>query len=149
MTSMTRSSITGLYHPKRSIDSIGSLSSSSQSLSPTKISAIDRILHADKSGGIDQLNNYTINISFPGFLPINSSRSFPNLNLSNSSSTSLEQSVLQAQLKRVISCNETMNTSIKRLRTETKNSMEDLRDKNEVGILSSTSFLYSSCIHSL
>ncbi len=137
---MTRSSITGLYHPKRSIDSIGSLSSSSQSLSPTKISAIDRILHADKSGGIDQLNNYTINIS---------SRSFPNLNLSNSSSTSLEQSVLQAQLKRVISCNETMNTSIKRLRTETKNSMEDLRDKNEVGILSSTSFLYSSCIHSL
>jgi len=146
MTSMTRSSITGLYHPKRSIDSIGSLSSSSspdnQSLSQT----IDRILHADKSGGIDQLNKCTINISFPGFLPINSlvnsSRSFP-----NSSSISLEQSVLQAQLKRVISCNEAMNTSIKRLRTETKNSMEDLRDKNEVGILSSTSFLYSSCIH--
>jgi hypothetical protein len=56
MTSMTRSSITGLYHPKRSIDSIGSLSSDNQSLSQTKISAIDRILHADKSGGIDQLN---------------------------------------------------------------------------------------------
>jgi hypothetical protein len=42
-----------------------------------------------------------------------------------------------------------MNTSIKRLRTETTNSMEDLRDKNEVGIISSTSFLYSSCVHSL
>jgi len=48
MTSLTRSSITGLYHPKRSLDSIGS----SSSLIRPKISAVDRLLQADKSGGI-------------------------------------------------------------------------------------------------
>ena len=42
MTTLTRSSITGLYHPKRSFDSIDS--------SLTQSSAVDRILNADKSG---------------------------------------------------------------------------------------------------
>jgi hypothetical protein len=45
MTSLTRSPITGLYHPKRSLIEI-------QSSTPMKISAVDRILNADKSGEI-------------------------------------------------------------------------------------------------
>ena len=63
MTSLTRSSITGLYHPKRSLDSIGSSSSSNSSVTDNqkflsrKSSAVDRILNADKSGWIDQSNN--------------------------------------------------------------------------------------------
>lgn len=56
MTSLTRSSITGLRHPKRSLDSIGSSSDSSltdnQNLKQMKTSVIDRILYADKSGEI-------------------------------------------------------------------------------------------------
>jgi hypothetical protein len=143
MTSLTRSSITGLYHPKRSVASMGSSSSLSSidnetSPSPTrlKISAVDRILHADKSGWIYQLNECLINIYFLGFLPsdslINSSRSLSNIDLSNSTSSSLERSVLEAQVKRAISCNETMQASMKRLRSESQNSMEDLTSKNEV-----------------
>lgn len=78
-----------------------------------------------------------INIYFLGFLPsdslINSSRSYSNLDLSNSSSSSsLDRSVLEAQIKRAISCNETMEASIKRIRNEAQNSAEDLINKNEV-----------------
>ncbi|CAF1010240.1 unnamed protein product [Adineta steineri] len=63
---------------------------------------------------------------------MNSSRSFSNIDLSNSSSSSyLEQTVLQAQIKRAISCNETMEASIKRLRSESQNSLDDLKNKNE------------------
>lgn len=158
MTSLIRSSITGLYHPKRSLDRIRSSSSSSvtdnpnSSLStPMKTSAIDRILHADKSGGIYQLNHLIINIYSLGFLPTdsssNSSRSFSNIDLSNSSASSLEQSVLEAQIKRANSCNETMEATIKRLRTESQNSTEDLINKNEVNfffnIFFSITFFFS------
>ncbi|CAF1022108.1 unnamed protein product [Adineta steineri] len=75
-------------------------------------------------------------VDFLGFVPsntlMNSSRSFSNIDLSNSSSSSyLEQTVLQAQIKRAISCNETMEASIKRLRSESQNSLDDLKNKNE------------------
>lgn len=51
MTSLTHSSITGLYHPKRSLNnSESSLSSNSSLIDNQKILIIDRILHADKSG---------------------------------------------------------------------------------------------------
>jgi hypothetical protein len=43
MTSLTRSSITGLYHPKRRLIDNQNL---------MKTSAVDRILNADKSGEI-------------------------------------------------------------------------------------------------
>ncbi len=131
MTSLIRSSITGLYHPKRRLDSIGSSLTDNQRM---KTSAVDRILNADKSGEIYQLINRIIHLYFLGFLPtvssINSSRSSSNLDLSNSSS--IERSVLEAQIKRANSCNETMEASIKRLRTESQNSMDDLISKNEV-----------------
>jgi hypothetical protein len=147
MTSLTRSSITGLYHPKRSLDSIGSSLTDNQSSIRIKTSAIDRFLHADKSGGIYQLNNLIINIFFSlGFLPtdslINSSRSFSNVDLSNSSSSSssLEKSVLETQIKRANSCNQTMEASIKRLRSEAQYSMEDSINKNEVNIFLSIFF---------
>ncbi|UJR13539.1 hypothetical protein I4U23_000553 [Adineta vaga] len=127
MTSMTRSSITGLYHPKCSRTSLGSplpsLSLSDHQNSQMKTSTMHRILYADKSDGMNSL--------------INSSRSYSNLDLSNTSSSSssssstVDQSVLEAQLKRAISCNGVMEASIKRLRTETRNSIEDLRDKND------------------
>jgi hypothetical protein len=54
------------------------------------------------------------------------------VDLSSISSSSLEQSVFQAQLKRATSCNEAMQASLKRLRTESQNTIEDLKDKNEV-----------------
>ncbi len=131
MTSLIRSSITGLYHPKRRLDSIESSLTDNQRV---KTSAVDRILNADKSGEIYQLINRIIHLYFLGFLPtvssINSSRSSSNLDLSNSSS--IERSVLEAQIKRANSCNETMEASIKRLRTESQNSMDDLISKNEV-----------------
>jgi hypothetical protein len=64
MTTLTRSSITGLHHPKRSFDSLGSSSNSSltdnqssSSSTQMKTSAIDRILNADKSGGIYRVNH--------------------------------------------------------------------------------------------
>jgi hypothetical protein len=136
MTSLTRSSITGLYHPKRSVASMGSSPNLSLTDSQSSTSAIDRILHADKSGRIYRLNKLLMNIYLSGFLPteslINSSHSLSNLDLSNASSFSLERSVLEAQVKRANSCNETMQASIKRLRTESQNSMEDLMTKNEV-----------------
>lgn len=49
MTSLIRSSITGLYHPKRSFDSIDSFSSDTSSSKTT----IDRILNADQFGKIE------------------------------------------------------------------------------------------------
>lgn len=59
MTSMIRSSIRGLDQSKRSIGDTKSSSSlsvmenlSSSSSVPIKISAMDQILHADKSGKI-------------------------------------------------------------------------------------------------
>ncbi|CAF1204405.1 unnamed protein product [Adineta steineri] len=113
MTSMTRSSITGLYHPNCSLANSGSSIR-------TKTSSIDCLLNADKSGFV------------PSNTLMNSSRSFSNIDLSNSSSSSyLEQTVLQAQMKRAISCNETMEASIKRLRGESQNSLDDLKNKNE------------------
>ncbi|CAF4219148.1 unnamed protein product, partial [Adineta steineri] len=108
---MTRSSITGLYHPNCSLANSGSSIR-------TKTSSIDCLLNADKSGFV------------PSNTLMNSSRSFSNIDLSNSSS-SLEQTVLQAQIKRAISCNETMEASIKRLRSESQNSLDDLKNKNE------------------
>ena len=123
MTSMTRSSITGLYHPKPSRTSLGSPSPSlslldHQSLE-MKTSAVRRLLYADQSGERNSLST---------------------VDLSKTSSSTLEQSVVQAQLKRAISCNEVMEASMKRLRTETQNAIDDLRDKNEV----STNIFYSN-----
>lgn len=116
MTSMTRSSITGLYHPKPSRTSLGSPSPSLSLLdhqtSQMKTSAVRRLLYADQSGEMHSLS--CVDLS------------------KTSSSSTLEQSVVQAQLKRAISCNEVMEASMKRLRTETQNTIDDLRDKNEV-----------------
>ncbi|CAF1623276.1 unnamed protein product [Adineta ricciae] len=114
MTTMTRSSITGLYHPKPSRTSLGSPSPSLSLLdhqnSEMKTSAVRRLLYADQSGEMNSLSC---------------------VDLSKTSSSTLEQSVVQAQLKRTISCNEVMEASMKRLRAETQNTIDDLRDKNE------------------
>lgn len=60
---------------------------------------------------------------------INTSRSCSNLNLS-----SIDQSILETQLKRANSCNETLEASLKRVRSETENTIEDLTTKNQVEI---------------
>lgn len=107
MTTLTRSSITGLHHPKRSFESLDSSLTNKKSCS-----SLDRILNADKSNA-DSL--------------INTSRSCSSLNLS-----SIDQSILETQLKRANSCNETLEASLKRLRSETENTIEDLTAKNLV-----------------
>lgn len=117
MTSLTRSSITGLCHPRRSERSFTSSSS-----------AVDRILHADQSGSIISIESIDLDLCL-GFLP---SRSSSTVDLSDRSPSVLEKSLLQAQLKRALSCNDTMEATIKRLRTETDHSIDDLRAKNEV-----------------
>lgn len=66
---------------------------------------------------------------------LNSSRSSSTLNLSSPSSSSLNQSILETQLKRANSSNETLEASLKRLRTETQNTIEDFQEKNEVDLL--------------
>ena len=107
MTTLTRSSITGLHHPKRSFESLDS------SLTNKKnCSSLDRILNADKSSADSS---------------INTSRSCSSLNLST-----IDQSILETQLKRANSCNETLEASLKRLRSETENTIEDLTAKNLV-----------------
>ena len=73
------------------------------------------MLHADRTDGL-----------------INSSRSLSSIDLTTGTSPSLEQAVLQAQIKRATSSNEAMQASLKRLRTESQYTIEDLKEKNEV-----------------
>ncbi|CAF1521138.1 unnamed protein product [Rotaria sp. Silwood1] len=122
MNSLRRSPITGLYHPRTTIYSLSNSSltdNQSSSSLKRKTSTVDRILYADKSG----------------FLPSESyscsSRSQSNVDLSKSLS-SLDQSILEAQVKRALSCNETMEATIKRIRTEGLYSIKDLINQNEV-----------------
>lgn len=60
-------------------------------------------------------------------------------------SVSFEKSLLEAQIKRVVSSNEAMESTVKRIRTEANHSVEDLRRKNEVSSLGK----YSSSTNSL